>query len=169
MCLALYIGSEKVLPLISYPDYPQSVICSPEWPTVAQRFHTQALGEKNQKVRAHFSTSYVVLAGSYERCSCGFNYGREYPDDEDDKDHLLVARESVEELVNYVRKNNVTEIYSCMFNEEALPKESERTVMVEELLSSTFVFKQKELLHITKSPNPVFNTDLGDTARPSAD
>ena len=151
MCLALYIGSEKVLPLISYPDYPQSVICSPDWPTVAQRFHIEALGEKNQKVRAHFSTSYVVLAGSYERCSCGFNYGKEYSDYEDDKDHLLVARESVEELVNYVRKNNVTEIYSCTLDNEALPKESERTVMVEELLSSTFVFKQKELLHITMS------------------
>jgi len=168
MCLALYIGSEKVLPLISYPDYPQSVICSPDWPTVAQRFHIEALGEKNQKVRAHFSTSYVVLAGSYERCSCGFNYGKEYSDYEDDKDHLLVARESVEELVNYVRKNNVTEIYSCWFDDEALPKESERTVTVGELLSSTFVFKQKELLHITKSSNPVFNTDLGDTTRLSA-
>ena len=149
MCLALYIGSEKVLPLISYPDYPQSVIYSREWPTVAQRFHIEALGEKNQKVRAHFSTSHVVLAGSYERCSCGFNYGREYPDDVVDKDHLLGARESVVELVSYVLRNNVTEIYSCWFDDEALPKDSERTVMVEELLSSTFVFKQRELLHIT--------------------
>lgn len=167
MCLALYIGSEKELPLISYPDYPQSVIYLPEWPMVAQRFHIEALGEKNQKVRAHFSTPYVVLAGSYEKCSCGFNYGREYPDYEDDKDHLLVARESVVELVSYIRNNNVKEIYSCWFDDEALPQESERTVMVEELLSSTFVFKQKELLHIAKLSNPVFNMDLGDTTRPS--
>jgi hypothetical protein len=144
------------------------MIRSREWPMVAQRFHTQALDEKNQKVRAHFSTPYIVLVGSYEKCSCGFNYGREYPDYEDDKDHLLVARESVIELVSYIRNNNVKEIYSCELDDEALPKESERTVMVEELLLSTFVFKQKELLHITKSPNPVFNTDLGDTTHLSS-
>lgn len=107
MCLALYIASEKALPLIEYPNYPQSVFTLPEWPGMAQRFHISTLKENQEIVRKHFSMPNVVFAGSYEGCSCGFNYGREYPDYEDDKEHLNAARESVGELVTYIRHNEV--------------------------------------------------------------
>jgi hypothetical protein len=149
MCLALYIGSEQVLPLIPYPDYPQSVFSLPEWPNMAQRFHTAALNEKQEIVQKHFSMPNIVFAGSYEGCSCGFNYGREYPDDENDEIHLCAARESITELITYIRNNRVKEIYACWFDDEGLSQQTQRTVAIEELSSPAFVFKKKELLIVS--------------------
>ncbi len=159
MCLALYIASEKALPLIEYPNYPQSVFTLPEWPDMAQRFHISTLKENQEIVRKHFSIPNVVFAGSYEGCSCGFNYGREYPDYEDDKEHLNAARESVGQLVTYIRNNEIKELYACWFDDESLSQVAERTVTIEELSSPTFVFNQKELLRVVMPPNPAFNTD----------
>ena len=100
-------------------------------------------------VRAHFSTPHVLFAASYEGCSCGFNYGRgDNSEYEDDEEQLLAARESVAELVRYVREHRVKELYACWFNDEALPQESERWVTVDDLSSPTFVFIQKQLLRI---------------------
>ena len=76
----------------------------------------------------------ILFAGSYEGCSCGFNYGREYPESEDEEDHLLAARESVAELVRYVRENQVKQLYACWFDDEALPNESTRTVTIDDRL-----------------------------------
>jgi len=159
MCLALYIGADKELPIIAYPEFPRSVVTSPEWPKVAQRFHTRELDKKSQIVCEHFFTPYVLSAGSYEGCSCGFNYGREYQDQEMDNDHLLAANESLADLLSYILNNSVKELYACWFGDEELPQESEREVAVNDLLSPLFVFKEKELLHIIVSPKPEFNTN----------
>jgi len=148
MCLALYIGSTRTLPVIPCPDYPRSVFLSTAWPEMAQRFSTSELAEEQQVVRKHFSLPNVIFAGSYEGCSCGFNYGRQYPDNQDDKDHLRAARESVVALVEYVRDNEVMELYACWFGDESLPHVTERAVSIEELSSATFFFRDKELLHV---------------------
>ncbi len=150
MCLAIYLCSKKKLPIITYPDYPKAIVQSPEWPAIAQRFYTMGLTDTDQVVRKHFSSQYIVYAGSYEGCSCGFNYGREYPDYEDSHDDLLAAEESRIELLTYIRKNDVIELYSCWEGDQALPKELERTIKNLELQLPTFVFREKELLHLTK-------------------
>jgi hypothetical protein len=90
----------------------------------------------------------VVYAGSYEGCGCGFNFGREYPDVEDDAEHSTAARESVAELVRFVRESRVREIFSCEFDDESKPTVQERTVTPDRLASPDFFFRERELLKI---------------------
>jgi hypothetical protein len=99
-------------------------------------------------VRSHFSHPHVLYAGSYEGCGCGFNYGRQYPEAEDDTEHLRAARESVTELVRYVRDSRVREIYCCWFDDESKPMVQQRTVKSELLASPDLVFGERELLVI---------------------
>jgi len=154
MCLALYIGSENDLPEIELRKIPKEIFKLSEWPAVAQRFRVSALDAKQHVVRCHFSVPFVYFAGSYEGCSCGFNYGRgEFTEYANDKDHLLAAQESVAELVRYIRDHQVKELYACSFNDESLPNETIRIVSIEDLASQTFVFKQRELIKLTMPPN----------------
>lgn len=62
--------------------------------------------------------------------------------------HLTAARESLVELVRYVRESRVQEIYSCWFDDEAQPTVHQRTITPEVLASPDFVFQQQELLRI---------------------
>ena len=99
-------------------------------------------------MRSHFSHPYVLYAGSYEGCGCGFNYGRGCPEVEDDAEYLAAARESVAQLVRYVRDSGVREIYSCWFDDEAEPTIQQRTVTPETLALPDFIFGKHELLKI---------------------
>jgi hypothetical protein len=146
--MALYIASDRPLPLTKQPVYAKDCISSPTWPREAQRFHTATLQPKQEAVRSHFTHPHVLYAGSYEGCGCGFNYGRQYPEVEDEAEHLTAARESVAELVRYVRGSGVREIYSCWFDDEAKPTLHERTITPETLASPDFVFGEQELLRV---------------------
>jgi hypothetical protein len=146
--MALYIASDIPLPVIQQHETSKDAIESPSWPLEAQRFHTRTLSPEQEAVRSHFSHTQVLYAGSYEGCGCGFNFGREYPDDETDEGHLTAARESLVELVRYVRESRVQEIYSCWFDDEAQPTVHQRTITPEVLASPDFVFQQQELLRI---------------------
>jgi hypothetical protein len=148
MCMALYIASDKPLPVIKQQKYPKDAISSPTWPQEAQRFYTAELRPERAAVRSHFRFPHVLYAGSYEGCGCGFNFAREYPDVEDDPKHLVVARESVAELVRYVRESGVRQIYSCSFDDEAKPTAHERTLRPEVLAAQDFFFREQELLSI---------------------
>lgn len=146
--MALYIASDKPLPVVQQRKYPKEAVNSPTWPKEAQRFHTSELRPESQVVRSHFRYPHVLYAGSYEGCACGFNFGREYPTLEEDPDHLVVARESVAELVRYVRESAVRQIYSCWFDNEAKPTAHERTLSPEALAAQDFFFREQELLTI---------------------
>ena len=154
MCLALYIAAENDLPLFASAPSQKPVTTSAVRSRRPDRFHTELLREEQQIVRSHFSVPTVLFAGSYEGCSCGFNYGRgDDPEYDDDEEQLLAARESVAELVRYVRENSVKELYACCFDDEALPRESERWVAVDDLSSPTFQFIKRQLLRIVAPPN----------------
>ncbi len=146
--MALYLASDRSLPLTKQPVYPKDCTSSPTWPKEAQRFHTAKLQPTQESVRSHFSHPHVLYAGSYEGCGCGFNYGREYPEVEADAEHLTAARESVAEFVRYVRDSSVREIYSCWFDDETKPTVRERSVTPETLALPDFVFGEQELLRI---------------------
>ena len=150
MCMAIYIASDRLLPVIEQREIPKDAMSSPTWPREAQRFHTAPLHSEQEAVRSHFSLPHVLYAGSYEGCGCGFNFGREYPDAEDDEGQLAAARESVAELVRYVRDSGVREIYSCWFDDETKPTAHERTITLETLASQAFFFREQELLRIDR-------------------
>jgi hypothetical protein len=148
MCRALYLGSDRPLSCIELKPFPTDCMLSPTWPWEAQRFHTAPLRPSEEAARSHFTYPHVFFAGSYEGCACGFNYGREYPQSETDAGHSTVARESVAELVRYVRANRVLEIYYCWMDDEAKDCQHRRTVNPETLGSPDFFFRDRELLTI---------------------
>jgi len=148
MCLALYRASGHQMQIIQQREYPKDAMSSPTWPREAQRFHTAELRPGQEAVRAHFSHPQVLYAGSYEGCGCGFDFGREYPEAEDEPEQLIAAAQSVEELVRYVRELRVLQIYTCWFGDEAQPTLHERTVTPATLASQEFFFREQELLSI---------------------
>jgi hypothetical protein len=127
--MALYIASDRPLPLR---------------PWQAQPFHTAELKPDQEAVRSHFSNPHVVYAGSYEGCGCGFNYGREHPETDDDPENLAAAKESVAELVRYVQESGVREIYCCWFDDESEPAAHKRTVTPAILGAQDFFFRFRE-------------------------
>lgn len=147
MCMALYLASDRPLPLIEQREIPKDALSSPARPREAQRFHTALLRPEQEVVRSHFSLPHVLYAGSYEGCGCGFNFGRDQ-DAEDDEGHLIAARESVAELARYVQDSRVREIYSCWFDDESKPTALERTVTLDALTSQEFFFREQELVRI---------------------
>ena len=139
MCLVLYIGSNQPLPLIA-------------WNEEAPAFHVIDLPDDAQVVRNHLAERFVYYAGSYERCGCAFNFGREYPEYEDEPEELLAAEQSRNDFINYLSgalpRAGSMKIFSCWANEETKPPEIFRTVTPANLRAKDFVFQTPELITI---------------------
>ena len=94
MCLAVYIASKQPLPLIPFQR---------EMPT----FNVRVLNESEETaLRQYLTLLHICEAGSDTHCGCGFNHGRDKPEDytpEDRADSL----ESSKRLAQYVRENCV--------------------------------------------------------------
>ncbi len=76
--MVVYIASEVVLRT---------------WPFVVEEpgFHVTDVPAQDEAVKRHFSKPFVYYAGAFEGCGCGFQYGREYPDYEDEREQLAAA------------------------------------------------------------------------------
>jgi hypothetical protein len=148
MCLALYIAGEHPLPIVDPSPVSSGAKSAPDEPGQAESFLTAELRPEQVAARAHFSSRYVLYAGGSEGCACVFNYGRQYPDLEDDEAYRAVAREVVAALVRYVADSQVQEIYGCCFGDEGQQKLSERTVTPATLRSPSFFFRERELLRV---------------------
>lgn len=109
MCHALYIASDKPLPLI-------------EWNEDKPGFCVMELQEREEVVRKQFTLPFVVYAGSFEGCSCGFVYDDEpIDDDEFEQQYDRQARESVRKLSEYVSsilKDGSVEMFACWEGEQ---------------------------------------------------
>jgi hypothetical protein len=138
MCLALYIASDQPLTLIPWRD---------DRPA----FHVTELKPEQEHVRRQFSHPHVYFAGGHEGCACPFNYGREFPEHEDDPEQLTAARECVARLSAFVHESKVAQIYTCQFDEEYQPREHKRSVTPEQLRAPEFVFRDRELLEIVNA------------------
>ncbi len=152
MCLAIYIASDEPLPLIV-------------WNEQSPSFHVIDLSEHEQIVRKQFSSPYVYYVGTNEGCGCAFNYGREYPDYEDDPEELKAAEESVARLVDYlsdvVSKVGSVQVFSCWEGEGGKSPEDVREVTPDEIRRKDFIFRVPELLIITAASNNSFNRSAG--------
>src|SRR5688572_14621997 len=62
MCMALYLASDRPLPLIEQREIPKDALSSPTWPREAQRFHTALLRPEQEVVRSHFSLPHILYA-----------------------------------------------------------------------------------------------------------
>jgi len=136
MCLVIYIGSRSPLPLI-------------RWSQDAPAFNVTELTERERPVCRHFAAPHVRQAGSHTGCGCGFNEGREHPQVYDEPStERANALLSSSKLAEFVRENQVEQIYSCWSGDEGESKKCERRVTPEGLAAEDFFFRERELLVI---------------------
>lgn len=83
--MLLYIAADEPLPLI-------------DWQEDVTAFHVAELSEDELIVKKQFTKPFVVCAGSYGGCACGFSYGQTPIADETDAREDALARESVRQL-----------------------------------------------------------------------
>jgi hypothetical protein len=123
MCLALYIASFKPLPVIPW---------DPNKPT----FHVVPLPDSMHAVRKLLPYPHVYYVGSYEGCSCAFNY-----------EHEL---KSVLELRDYLRKalTVADEIdgFSCRPGDEQLNVKHSVTISPSGVALPEFFFQDGQRL-----------------------
>lgn len=88
MCLALYLGSSKALPIVP-------------WDPNKPAFHVIELATKAPAVRRLLRYEHVYYVGSYEGCSCAFNYAHELKSVTELRDYLRHALSLVDELEGF--------------------------------------------------------------------
>lgn len=88
MCLALYLASNKPLPVIPW---------DPKKPT----FHVVTLAESLGAVRKLLPYRHIYYVGSHEGCSCAFNYEHEFKSVLELRDYLRKALAVTEEIEGF--------------------------------------------------------------------
>lgn len=135
MCILMYIGSDKALPL-------------KPWNSDNPDFHVSELSTDQKAIKKHFSVLHIRITGSYEKCGCAFNYGREFPEHEDDPKELELANISRRKLAEYLTENRVKQIYPCWAGEELKQALGERTIGIQDILKDNLIFENRKLIHL---------------------
>ncbi|HWE00791.1 MAG TPA: hypothetical protein VG326_00170 [Tepidisphaeraceae bacterium] len=104
------------------------------WPFDAAKpgFHVTEVSTQDEAVKSQFSKPHVYYAGAFEGCGCGFQYGREYPEVEDDREGLAAAeacRAGIEAYIEEaLRLQPAVEIYACWSGDEAESPSAKRAL-----------------------------------------
>ena len=102
MCLALYVASDKPLPLIP-------------WNESLPDFTVIHLIEEDQKVVAHFSKPCIYFVATKLGCACDFQYGQY---DQAEEQEEAEGRSSVRQLSEYLAQETQRvgglEMFCCM-------------------------------------------------------
>ena len=146
MCHYLYIGSDCPLPFFKSDEKEPLLSITP-------------LSEEEQPVLQHFSKKYVVYAGAYEGCSCGFNYDFSDVEDNSTRQEEELKKSCVVLLLQYIKKQLLEarslEVYNCWAGELNEKPQARRTIDLANMqLGSAFWFEEKELVTFTDSSCP---------------
>ena len=118
MCLAVFLASDRPLPLVP-------------WQEARPSFNVTELEPDETRVRGRFSKRHVYYLGAYTGCSCGFT-----PDDEAEEDASLRSRE---DLVRYVTEalaasgGATLELFTCWDDDYLEPAARRLEIGPEEL------------------------------------
>ncbi|MFN2510542.1 MAG: hypothetical protein ABR568_03750 [Pyrinomonadaceae bacterium] len=136
--MMVYIAADNPLPLI-------------EWQENVTAFCVSELTEDEKKVSKQFSKPFLAYAGSFGGCSCGFSYGEDAIEDEDDRREDALSRESVRQLSEYLSplvKNGSIEIFACWDGDQEAEPEETQTVTPDYFGGEEFSFKEKQFLEV---------------------
>lgn len=142
MCYMLYIASDKALPVI-------------EWKDNESVFFTRHLDDHEKLLS--FSLPYIIYAGSYEGCGCGFKdtYIAVDPDDLNDvEDPEVIAfrKKSLQALYDYLNhalnNNSRLEIFLCWDGEQGESPQNVKILHLQDFLNSTLPIDSLELAKI---------------------
>ena len=139
MCMVIYIASE--VPLRNWP-----------FDVEKPGFHVTDVPLQDESVKGHFSKPFVYYAGSHTGCGCGFQEGREYPQEESDREELVAADASRQGIEAFAREalelQRMVEIYACWSGDEAEAPATRRRL---DFPSFPDGFKEREFLVVGRS------------------
>lgn len=142
MCMMIYLAAEMPLRKVA-------------WNEAAPAFNTRPLIADEQRVRRQFSKPYLVYAGSYEGCGCGFQLGQ-YPSEYSEPAEMSHRRKSLHDFAAYLREEiprvGGIELFACWDGDQEAAPEHRRALTPSALEADTFFFLQKELSTIGRMP-----------------
>src|SRR3989442_9294001 len=104
MCMMVYLAADVPLREIA-------------WDTAAPAFNTTPLAPDELRVPRQFSKEqYLIYAGSYEGCGCGFQLG-EYPPEYTEPDEMAQRRTSLHDFAAHLREElrrvGTIQVFAC--------------------------------------------------------
>lgn len=128
MCLAVYIASDKPLPLV-------------EWNEDQPKFHVLVVTKEDGKIAKQFKYKNIAYAGSHEGCGCGF-----FKEGEEGQE-LKIRQANYEALAYYLTSlkfsGSKIELFSCWEGDQGKEPEYREKVTLKELVAPEFEFKEK--------------------------
>lgn len=133
MCLAVYIASDKPLPLIS-------------WVEEKPAFYVEEVRKDEACVKKQFKYQHIYYAGSHEGCGCGFFKDGEVGEE------LSQAEENYNKLSYYLKKAKESgaklQIFSCWEGDQTAKPEYREEINEGILNEKQFEFKEKALYEV---------------------
>lgn len=142
MCFFLYLASDKKIETEEWEEEnPKVVICSK--------------GDISFGKTEKFTKENNYYVSSSEGCGCGFRqkFDVEYPDYlevEQKIEKEKNQRQLFERLRKLLKDEDYIELFGCWDGDQELEIEFQREIIIDELLSNTFYFREKELIKVTK-------------------
>lgn len=135
--MMLYIASDRPVPLVAWNDG-------------APSFNVSKLNENSKAVRQRFSKPHIYYLGSHQGCSCGFSYGRDTYDEEEES----AARESVRRLSAYLAQAieiaGPLELYSCWDGDQEDEPQFRDSITPNEIGGDAFWFRERQFITLTR-------------------
>jgi hypothetical protein len=148
MCFVLYVGTRNPLP-------------QKKWQKDAPVPSVEPLTDRDTPIKAHFSNPEVHYIGSTSGCGCDFPHATlqngawpecEYIAEGPEIAECVVSdRHNREALVDFLRKtgDRVVELYGVWDGDFAEVPKAQESIMVEKILDSTFLFKERGFYKVT--------------------
>jgi hypothetical protein len=134
MCWALYLASDKELPLVP-------------WDETRPSFNTQALSETEVPVKEQFSFPNVIYLGSHQGCGCGFMAA-----DEDEPEEMASREKTVHALSSYLttalQHGARLEMYLCWEGDQKAMPAAKKSVTPKDFLGPEFPLAEKEFANV---------------------
>jgi hypothetical protein len=128
MCLAVYIASDHVLPLIP-------------WDEANPSFYVNELSYEAMEVRMQFTLPNVRYLGSDAGCGCGFLKGGVAGKE------LIEAQENYSKLASYIsdlhKRGALIQVFSCWAGDEIAGRDFSEEIDINDLLDKDFEFMKK--------------------------
>jgi hypothetical protein len=157
MCFVLYVGTTNPLP-------------QKKWQKDTPGPSVEPLTERDGPIKAHFSNPEVHYIGSTSGCGCAFPHSTlqngGWPEigyiaeRAEISERVVSDRHNREALVDFLRKtgDRVVELYGVWDGDFSEVPESQESIMVEEILDSNFLFKERGFYKVTvENTNSVRN------------
>jgi len=152
----LYLGSNSPLTKIEPEIWSNINRENNEWISAVKPLSIQDVNDANNGILSKFIERYIVYAGSFEGCGCGFNaciYDKDNNDDEEEVMRALASIRSRKALHDYILAHNVSSVYGCWVDDEDKCSNGKMLIVPETILDRYFEFPERVMMTINRKCN----------------